>query len=48
MEVLKQPQYEPMPVEYQILMIFAVTNGYLDDVPTDKIRTWESERAPPH
>ena len=42
-EVLKQPQYEPMPVEYQILMIFAVTNGYLDDVPTDKIRTWESE-----
>jgi F-type H+-transporting ATPase subunit alpha len=42
-EVLKQPQYEPMPVEHQILMIFAVTNGYLDDVPTDKIRTWESE-----
>jgi F-type H+-transporting ATPase subunit alpha len=42
-EVLKQPQYEPMPVEYQIFMIFAVTNGYLDDVPTDEIRTWESE-----
>ena len=42
-EVLKQPQYEPMPVEYQILMIFAVTNGYLDDVPTGKIRAWEAE-----
>jgi F-type H+/Na+-transporting ATPase subunit alpha len=41
--VLKQPQFHPLPVEHQILVIFAVTNGYLDDVPTDKIRTWETE-----
>ena len=41
--VLKQPQYHPLPVEHQILVIFAVTNGYLDDVSTDKIRTWETE-----
>jgi F-type H+-transporting ATPase subunit alpha len=42
-EVLKQPQYQPMPVEQQIMMIFAVTNGYLDDVPAPKIRQWETD-----
>ena len=31
-EVLKQPQYQPMPVEQQVAIIYAVTNGYLDDV----------------
>src|SRR2546425_13234815 len=40
-EVLKQPQYQPMPVEQQIIVIFAVTNGHLDDVPVDQIRAWE-------
>ena len=40
-EVLKQPQYQPMPVERQILVIFAVTNGYLDDVAVDQIKGWE-------
>src|SRR2546422_3516960 len=40
-EVLKQPQYRPMPVEQQVMIIFAVTNGYLDDVPVDQIRAWE-------
>src|SRR3989442_1069442 len=40
-EVLKQPQYQPMPVEQQVMVIFAVTNGYLDDVPVDRIRAWE-------
>jgi len=40
-EVLKQPQYQPMPVEQQVMVIFAVTNGYLDDVPLDQIRAWE-------
>ncbi len=40
-EVLKQPQYQPMPVEQQVMVIFAVTNGYLDDVPVDQIRAWE-------
>ncbi|HET7551789.1 MAG TPA: F0F1 ATP synthase subunit alpha [Gemmatimonadaceae bacterium] len=40
-EVLKQPQYEPMPVEQQVMIIYAVTNGFLDDVPVDAIRDWE-------
>jgi F-type H+-transporting ATPase subunit alpha len=42
-EVLKQPQYQPMPVEKQIAIIFAVTNGYLDDVEVDAIRQWERD-----
>jgi F-type H+-transporting ATPase subunit alpha len=41
-EVLKQPQYQPMPVEQQIMIIFAVTNGFLDDVPVAEIRAWEA------
>ena len=40
-EVLKQPQYRPMPVEQQVMIIFAVTNGFLDDVAVDAIRDWE-------
>jgi len=40
-EVLKQPQYRPMPVEQQVMIIFAVTNGLLDDVPVETIRGWE-------
>jgi F-type H+-transporting ATPase subunit alpha len=40
-EVLKQPQYTPMPVENQIAIIFVVTNGYLDDVEVENIRQWE-------
>ncbi|HYU37060.1 MAG TPA: F0F1 ATP synthase subunit alpha, partial [Gemmatimonadales bacterium] len=40
-EVLKQPQYQPMPVEQQIMIIFTVTNGHLDDVPVEQIRAWE-------
>ncbi|MBI1967310.1 MAG: F0F1 ATP synthase subunit alpha [Gemmatimonadetes bacterium] len=40
-EVLKQPQYQPMPVEQQVMIIFAVTNGFLDDVDVPKIRVWE-------
>ena len=39
-EVLKQPQYQPMPVERQIMIIFAVTGGYLDDVRVEQIRAW--------
>lgn len=42
-EVLKQPQYTPMPVEKQIAIIYAVTNGYLDDVPPEKVREWEQD-----
>jgi len=40
-EVLKQGQYEPMPVEQQVMTIYAVTNGFLDDVAVSQIRAWE-------
>ncbi|HHC08885.1 MAG TPA: F0F1 ATP synthase subunit alpha [Actinobacteria bacterium] len=40
-EVLKQGQYEPLPVEDQVVAIFAVTEGYMDDVPVDQIQTFE-------
>jgi F-type H+/Na+-transporting ATPase subunit alpha len=40
-EVLKQAQYQPMPVEQQVMIIFAGTNGYLDDVEVPRIRAWE-------
>ncbi len=40
-EVLKQPQYSPMSVEQQVMIIYAVTNGFLDDVDGPKIREWE-------
>jgi len=40
-EMLKQPQYQPMAVENQVTLIYAVTNGFLDDVEVDKVRTWE-------
>ena len=41
-EILKQDQYKPLPVENQILVIFAAVNGYVDDVEIDDIRNWES------
>jgi F-type H+-transporting ATPase subunit alpha len=40
-EVLKQPQYEPLAVERQVAILWVVTNGYLDDVPTARIRDFE-------
>ena len=40
-EVLKQPQYQPLPVENQVAILWVVTNGYLDDVPTPRIRDFE-------
>ncbi len=40
-EVLKQPQYQPIPVEKQVAIIFAVNNGYLDDVDVGGIKKWE-------
>jgi len=42
-EVLKQPQYQPLPVEKQVLMIFAGTNGFLDPVPADQVGGYEQE-----
>jgi F-type H+-transporting ATPase subunit alpha len=42
-ELLKQPQYHPMKVEDQVLSIFAGTNGFLDDLPVDAVRRFETE-----
>ena len=44
-EVLKQGQYEPLPVERQIVIIYAGTNGHLDDMPESAIPRYESELA---
>jgi F-type H+-transporting ATPase subunit alpha len=40
-EVLKQPQYLPMSLGKEVMILYAVTNGYLDDVPVDKVISWE-------
>ncbi len=42
-EALKQVQYAPMPVEKQVLMIYAVTNGYVDDYPVGVVGKYEQE-----
>ena len=42
-EVLKQPQYKPMPVEYQVIIIYAVTNKYLIDVDTADVLRFQDE-----
>ena len=42
-EVLKQPQYQPMPVQYQVIIIYAVTNKYLLDIPVEDITRFEKE-----
>lgn len=42
-EILKQPQFEPMPVGEQVMMIFAGINGHLDDIPVEKIKDFESK-----
>src|SRR5690349_22251842 len=40
-EILKQPQFQPLPVEKQILIIYAGTNAFLDDLPVEDIRKFE-------
>jgi len=42
-EILKQPQYSPLPVEKQVLIIFAGTNAYLDDLPVEQCRQFEAD-----
>ncbi|HEX2442936.1 MAG TPA: F0F1 ATP synthase subunit alpha [Vicinamibacterales bacterium] len=42
-EILKQLQYEPLPVEKQVLIIFAATNGYLDAIPVEAVDRYEDE-----
>jgi F-type H+-transporting ATPase subunit alpha len=41
-EILKQPQYEPMSLENQVMVIFAGTQGYADKVPLDRMHAWET------
>ncbi len=41
MEILKQPQYRPMPLAHQVMLIFAVTNGFLDEIPVERIQAWK-------
>jgi len=42
-EILKQPQYEPLPVERQVAIIYAGTNGYLDNIAVPEVRAFEVE-----
>ena len=42
-ELLKQPQYQPMPAHEQVASIYAATRGYMDDVPVDQVRAFESQ-----
>ena len=41
-EILKQPQYEPMSMESQVMVIFAGTQGYADKVSLERMRAWET------
>jgi F-type H+-transporting ATPase subunit alpha len=45
MEVFKQPQYSPIPVEIQVAVIWAVQNGYMDNVPVDRIKEYQASLA---
>ena len=40
-QLLKQPQYQPLPMEEQVVAIYAGVRGYLDKVPTDQVTTFE-------
>jgi len=42
-EILKQPQYEPMSLGHQVMILFAGTNGYVDDVPVERVRERETD-----
>jgi F-type H+/Na+-transporting ATPase subunit alpha len=42
-EVIKQPQYQPLPVEKQVAILYAATTGKLDDVPTPRLKEFETQ-----
>ncbi|MBI2607667.1 MAG: F0F1 ATP synthase subunit alpha [Candidatus Doudnabacteria bacterium] len=42
-EILKQNQYQPMPVAHQVAVIYAATQGYLDDVALENVKDWENK-----
>jgi F-type H+/Na+-transporting ATPase subunit alpha len=41
-EILKQPQFAPVPVERQVMILYAVINGYMDDIPLEKVAAFEA------
>jgi F-type H+/Na+-transporting ATPase subunit alpha len=43
MELFKQPQYSPIPVEIQITVLWTIQNGYLDDVPVDRVKEFQAK-----
>jgi F-type H+-transporting ATPase subunit alpha len=42
-ELFKQPQYHPMPVEVQVAVIWSVQNGYMDDVPVERVKKYQAD-----
>jgi F-type H+/Na+-transporting ATPase subunit alpha len=42
-EILKQPQYKPSPLQDEVIILFAGTNGFADSVPVDKVRDWKED-----
>ena len=42
-ELLKQPQYSPVPLEEQVVVLFAGTSGYADEVPVENVKRWQQE-----
>jgi F-type H+-transporting ATPase subunit alpha len=42
-EIMKQPQYQPLPLEKEVVIIFAATNGYIDDVPKGRVADFERD-----
>ncbi len=42
-EILKQPQYAPVSLEHQVMVIYAGTQGFADEVPVEKMRQWEAD-----
>ena len=42
-EILKQKQYEPVPVGEQVAIIYAGTNGLLDDIPADRVKAFQAD-----
>jgi F-type H+/Na+-transporting ATPase subunit alpha len=43
MEIFKQPQYNPIPVEVQVAVIWAMQNGYLDQVPVERVKEFQTK-----
>jgi len=42
-EILKQPEYNPLPLATQVIILYAAVNGYLDDIPVNQVRKFESD-----